>query len=108
MNISPLCDQTVTLYRATPAGIERRVVIGCFYQWQQEVTAEGLEQTCFLLVLPPDASVQPGDRVYDGVGPEQVVWEAFLPVNTPGLSQVAYVKPCYFHGALHHLEAGRK
>lgn len=108
MSINPLCTQTVTLYRSTPAGVERRVVTGCYYQWQQEVTGEGLEQTKFLLVLPPEASVQIGDRVYDGIGPEQMAWETFLPVNTPGLSQVAYVKPCYFQGRLHHTEAGRK
>ena len=108
MSINPLCTQTVTLYRALPTGVERRVIAGCFYQWQQEVTAEGLEQTKFLLVLPPDVSVQIGDRVYDGVGPETVEWETFLPVNTPGLSQAAYVQPCYFQGALHHWEAGRK
>lgn len=108
MSINPLCTQTVTLYRSAPAGVERRVVTGCFYQWQQEETAEGLEQTEFLLVLPAGEKVQIGDRVYDGIGPEQVAWETFLPVNTPGLSQVAYVKPCYFQGKLHHTEAGRK
>ena len=108
MSINPLCNQTVTLYRHTAIGVERRVITGCFYSWQREVTAEGLEQTGFLLVLPPEASVQIGDRVFDGIGPEAVAWEAFLPVNTPGLSQVAYVKPCYFQGKLHHTEAGRK
>lgn len=108
MSVNPLCTQTVTLYSAAPTGIVRRVVRGCFYSWQRELTPEGLEQTAFLLVLPPDVSVQLGDRVYDGIGPEKVVWENFLPVNTPGLSQVAYVKPCYFQGALHHIEAGRK
>lgn len=104
----PLCDQTVTLYSATPQGVQRRVVRDCFYHWQRQLTPEGLEQTSFLLVLPAGQTVQPGDRVYDGIGPEQVVWEAFLPVNTPGLSQVAYVTPYYFRGSLHHIEAGRK
>ena len=108
MSINPLCTQTVTLYRATSTGVERRVITGCFYSWQREVADDGLEQTKFLLVLPGETSVQIGDRVYDGIGPETVVWEAFLPVSTPGLAQVAYVKPCYFQGKLHHLEAGRK
>ena len=106
--VSPLCSQTVTIYRSTPAGITRRVVGGCFYQWQRQITTDGLEETKFLLVLPPEETVQPGDRVYDGVGPQQVAWEQFLPVNTPGLSQIAYVTPYYFQGRLHHTEAGRK
>lgn len=106
--VSPLCSQTVTLYTAAPAGIIRRVVTGCFYQWQRQHTPEGLEQTTCMLILPPGQQVQIGDRVYDGIGPEQVVWEQFLPVNTPGLSQIDYVTPCYFQGRLHHTEAGRK
>ena len=59
-------------------------------------------------MLPAGEDIEIGDRVYDGIGPETVVWEQFLPINTPGLSQVAYVMPCYFRGALHHMEAGRK
>lgn len=108
MSGNPLCTQTVTLYRQAVTGVKRRVITGCFYTWQREETAEGLEQTRFLLVLPAGEQVQIGDRVYDGIGPETVVWERFLPVNTPGLSQVAYVQPCYFQGRLHHTEAGRK
>lgn len=104
----PLCTQTVTIYSHTPAGVDRRVVTGCFYHYEQVQTADGLEDTRFLLVLPAEEPIRVGDRVYDGIGPEQVVWEQFLPVNTPGLSQVAYVKPYYFGGRLHHREAGRK
>lgn len=103
-----LCTQTVTLYRHTPQGVTRRVIAGCFYQWQRQLGQDGLEETKFLLVLPADAQVCPGDRVYDGIGPEQVAWEQFLPVNTPGLAQTAYVTPYYFQGRLHHIEAGRK
>lgn len=105
---APLCTQTVTLYSQTPQGVTRRVVTGCFYHWQREQTADGLEETKFLLVLPATQQLRPGDRVYDGIGPEQVVWEQFLPVNTPGLSQIAYVTPYRFQGHLHHIEAGRK
>ena len=108
MIVHPLCDQTVTLYSQTPQGITRRVVTGCFYHYQRQQTPEGLEETKFLLVLPAGEIVDIGDRVYDGIGPEQVVWERFLPVNTPGLSQVAYVTPCRLGSTLHHIEAGRK
>ena len=50
----------------------------------------------------------PGDRIYDGVGPEQVVWESFLPVNVPGLSELAYATPWYWEGEYSHWEAGRE
>ena len=106
--IHPLCSQTVTLYTMTDQGLQRRVVEGCFYKWQRQQTQHGLVESKFLLVLPAGESIAPGDRVMDGIGPENVVWEQFLPTNTPGLSQVEYVSPCYFQGALHHLEAGRK
>ena len=105
---NPLCTQTVSIYSNTPAGVSRRVVSGCFYHWQRQQTPEGLEDTTSLMVLPAGETVQIGDRVYDGIGPEQVVWETFLPVNTPGLSQINYVTPYYFQGQLHHVEAGRK
>ena len=108
MTGNPLCAQTVTIYTCHPAGISRRVVTGCFYQYRQTQTADGLEDTQFLLVLPAEEKISIGDRVYDGIGPEQVVWENFLPVNTPGLAQVAYVTPYYLGGGLHHWEAGRK
>lgn len=104
----PLCDQTVTLYTHTPQGVQRRVVTGCFYSCCRQVLESGLSQTGFLLILPPEASVSAGDRVLPGVGPEQVDWQSFLPVNTPGLGQVAYVRPYWLEGRLHHWEAGRK
>jgi len=104
----PLCDQTVTLYTQTEQGLQRRVVTGCFYSYRQEKTAEGLSQTRFTLILPGEEPVGIGTRVLPGVGPEQVDFQTFLPVNTPGLGQVAYVEPCYFAGRLHHWEAGRK
>lgn len=104
----PLCNQTVTLYTHTPQGVHRRVVTGCFYHYCQEQLPDGLSQTRFSLILPGEEPVQPGVRVLPGVGPEQVNWETFLPVNTPGLGQVAYAQPYYFAGRLHHWEAGRK
>lgn len=105
---NPLCTQTVTIYSRTPQGVTRQVVSGCHYQWQKTVDADGLEQTAFLLVLPGTVTINPGDRVLEGIGPERVVWEHFLPVNTYGLAQAAYVTPYYFQNRLHHIEAGRK
>ena len=42
------------------------------------------------------------------IGPEEVVWEEFLPCTTEDLVEVAYVIPWYWDGQLHHVEAGRK
>ena len=107
----PQFSQTVTLYRKKAEGVSRQVLDGCFYSWQTEQTEEeaGLRQdTRFLLVIPGACDIRPGDRVFDGIGPETVEWERFLPVCVPGLSQVAYVKPCYFGSILCHTEAGRR
>ena len=68
-------------------------------------------KTDFLLVMPGDTQrIFVGDRVIDGVGPQITPeqWDRFLPVNTPALSQVAYVLPYYRDGKLCHVEAGSK
>lgn len=104
----PLCNQTVTLYTQTKEGLQRRVVRGCFYHYCRERLSDGLSQTRFTLILPGEEPVQIGTRVLPGIGPEQVDFQTFLPVNTPGLGQVAYVEPYYLDGRLHHWEAGRK
>lgn len=107
----PQFSQTVTLYRKTSQGLTRQVLEGCFYSWQKEQTEDerGVqEKTRFLLVIPGKCDIRPGDRVFDGVGPEAVDWETFLPVTVPGLCQVAYVTPCYFGSVLCHTEAGRR
>ena len=105
-----LQDRTVTVYHLGETSVERRVLEGCFYQYQsvREERPEGIyEETKFLLLIPGLDEIVPGDRVYDGVGPEEVDWAVFLPVNVPGLSQAAYVTR-YNTGPLCHTEAGRK
>ena len=107
----PLCDRTVTVYRLQGGQVHRHVAQGCFYQWEDSKihTSRGMFfERRFLLIQPGDAKILPGDRIYNGVGPEQVDWDAFLPVNVPGLSQVAYVKSWYYDGQVSHTEAGRK
>ena len=107
-----LCDKTVTVYRMENGQLQRQVVDGCYYFWQagEETDALGTRQvTRFLLIMPGQTQrVFPGDRIYDGVGPENVDWPAFLPVNVAGLSQVAYVRPTWWDGRVCHVEAGRK
>jgi len=110
----PLCDRTVTVYRKQGNSILRQVIEGCYYTCEQAQTldANGCRtKTRFLLVIPGDAQkVFVGDRVMDGIGPHITPqqWPNFLPVNTPTLSQVEYVLPCYRDGRLCHVEAGRK
>ena len=103
----PLCRQTVTVYRP---GL-RRVLEGCFYRYEDALTEGELGprlERKFLLIRPGAADIRPGDRVYDGVGPENVDWERFIPVQEAGLSQVEYATPWRLDGEITHWEAGRK
>ncbi len=109
-----LCDQTVTIYHKQGGSVLRQVVEGCFYTWEevQEEDEYGVRrETKCLLILPGDTyRVFIGDRVYNGIGPEIGIgdWAAFLPVTVTGLSEINYVMPCYWEGAVCHMEAGRK
>ncbi len=108
-----LCDRTVTLYRCRNGTVTRRVEHNAWYDYQTVQLTDELgnrQERQFQLIIPGNADLLPGDRVYDGVGPAvtQAQWADFLPVCTPGLSQVQYVKPCYWQGTVCHTEAGRK
>lgn len=109
-----LCDRVVTVYRKEKGVIQRLVVEGCYYVWQQVQRTDVLgtrQETLFLLVMPGSCQrVFVGDRIYDGVGPEvdTIVWQDFIPVKVPGLSEVAYVRPSWWGGEVCHVEAGRK
>lgn len=103
-----LCTQTVTVYRPG----QRLVVEGCYYAYEDHVQTDALGSRMerkFLLIMPGSCQrVFTGDRIYDGIGPEEVDWREFIPVNVPGLSQAAYVRPCWWGGTVCHVEAGRK
>lgn len=102
-----LCRQTVTVYRFEDGRLQRLVVDGCYYAWEDR--REGGFDRKFLLVMPGNTQrVFVGDRIYDGVGPEAVDWKDFIPVKVAGLSEVAYVRPWFWEGRMEHLEAGRK
>lgn len=103
----PLCDRIVTLYRKNGDQVERYVLEDCYYRFT-DVLEEGRFLRKFLLVRPGAFPIRPGDRVLEGIGPEKVDWETFLPVNVPGLSQAEYAIPNYWLGQLIHWEAGRK
>lgn len=103
----PMCDKTVTRYRRVGDNVERRVLEGCFYRYEDTADQERFVRK-FLLIWPGAEDIRPGDRIFDGIGPEQVVWAEFLPVNVPGLSQAEYAAPWYLGGKRAHWEAGRK
>ena len=108
-----LCDQTVTVYRLQAGKVARTVVEQAYYRWQVEQVTDELgsrQETLFSLILPGDHKLLPGDRIYAGIGPEISAqqWGNFLPVAVSGLSQIQYVKPCYWQGEVCHIEAGRK
>lgn len=109
-----LCCQRVTVYRKTADSVLRTELDGCCLQWQEQEDSDVLGRRTerkFLLIQPGAAQqVFPGDRVYDGIGPEITMsqWPNFLPVQVPGLGEVAYAAPYYWQGIFCHTEAGRK
>ena len=101
---NPLCTRTVTVYSLYWGQVQRRVLEDCFYSYCNYCDGER-ELRRFLLIAPHEIPLAPGDRVYDGVGPEKVDWENFLPGRLPGLSQVEQATPCYIEGKFSHWEA---
>ena len=103
-----LCDQTVTLYRE---GGERWIIPNAYFSGKLSTHAEpyGKSRTKkFLLIIPGDHPISPGDRVYAGIGPEETDWKTFVPANVPALFEVSFAKPCYWEGSLTHWEAGNR
>ena len=106
-------NQTVTVYRRRGGQVSRSVYEGCVYQWriaQRQDEWGNRQDTLFLLVLPGEVPLEPGDRVFDGIGPEVIAdeWVRFIPVNVPGLGQIGYVRPCRLGRRVCYTEAGRK
>ena len=102
-----LCDQTVTVYRRN----WRRVAENCHLSRQRSTPTQSYgksEEKRFLLIIPGDFPLQPGDRIYDGIGPETVDWDRFLPALVPELYEVSFVKPCVWDGETVHWEAGNR
>ena len=107
-----LCKQTVTVYRKEKGKVQRMVVEGCYYVYEDvqlcDVQGKRMERR-FLLIMPGACQrVFAGDRIYDGIGPEHVAWQAFIPAAVPGLTEAAYVRPTWWGGDVCHVEAGRK
>ena len=99
-----LCSMTVTVY--DPAG-GRRVIENAHYEFTREdtvATGKTSESSGFLLVIPGEDPIAPGDKVVLGIG-EETVFEVLNPVAFPTLGIVKSVKPRYFLGRPCHTEA---
>ena len=107
-----LCDQTVTLYRKSGKIVTRKVIANAYLSAKvstpNEPYGKSKEKT-FLLIIPENAApLQCGDRIYDGIGPESVEWQAFVPAAVSELYEISYVKPCRWNGEITHWEAGNR
>ena len=103
-----LCEQTVTLYRQTG---ERWVIPNTYLSAQIETPTEPYGKSMakkFLLIIPGNFLLYPGDRIYAGIGPEEVQWQSFVPAAEPALFEAGYVKPCLWEGQITHWEAGNR
>ena len=60
----------------------------------------------FRLIIPGDFPLEPGDRIYEGIGPGEVDWQRFVPALVPGLYECSFVSPCLWAGQVTHWEAG--
>ena len=115
-----LFAQTVTAYHGDAAArtVTRTVLRGV--SWQHGIrrtpAADGTRQgDAMLLVVPEksarwgtDYTLEPGDRLCAGVGPELTwdQWQTFVPAARDDVAVVAYVLPLTLGGRAHHLEAG--
>ncbi len=105
-----LCDQTVTIYRKGEA-VTGQVLQGAYLQGKTAMPAETYGKSMekrFLLIIPGDFPLEPGDRVYAGVGPREVDWKVFVPALVPELFECGYAKPCYWENQVTHWEAGNR
>ena len=101
-----LCTCTVTVYHRE--GLTRQVLQGVHYEFttRREVVGGVSRVTrSFLLVIPGEAAVFPGDKVLLGIGPENPQWEELKVATTDTLGVVTSVQPRYWQGKICHTEA---
>ena len=107
-----LCSQTVTVYRKSGTEILRQVADHCHLSHVTGTPVENFGKSMekkFLLIIPGDSiPLQPGDRIYHGIGPETVEWRTFVPAAVPELYEVGFARPCYWETEVTHWEAGHK
>ena len=94
-----LCDQTVTVYHRE--GLTRRVLAGVHFEYtQRQDTNLGRAEAAreFLLVIPGEDPIGPGDLVVLGEGPEVIARDTQYVT-------VLRVRPGIFLGRISHTEA---
>ena len=106
-----LCGQTVTLYRKDGEQMIRQVVEHAYLSEKRATPAESFGKSLekkFQLIIPGDIPLEPGDRVFRGIGPLSVDWQQFVPALVDGLYECSFVKPCYWENEITHWEAGNR
>ena len=101
-----LCTQTVTVYREKD--MLRQVLEGVYYEHTQRLEDVGGVTRIdrgFLLIIPGDWPICPGDVVIQGIGPEISGWEDLKAAGQPGMGRVASALPRYYKGRVCHTEA---
>ena len=94
-----LCCMTVTVYHRE--GLTREVLQGVHLELTHKTTVNGgisEDKPGFLLVVPGELSIAPGDKVALGALPPVTGW-----AEAPGFVAES-VKPRYFMGKLCHTE----
>ena len=102
-----LCDETVTIYRRNEGLVSRQVADNARLIRQTSTSTESYGKSRakkFLLIIPGDFDLQPGDRIYDGFGPEEVEWQMFVPAFTDDLYEVGRVKKQLWENEVTHVE----
>lgn len=109
---SGLFDKTVTVYRKEGEEILRQVIKNCYLSWEdclQRGVSGCRKERKFLLIVPGNRRILPGDRVFDGIGPvitpEQ--WAGFIPVKVDALMEASYARAYSWGKTTSHMEAGR-
>ena len=100
-----LCCMDVTVYRRED--LTRHVLHGVHYEYESELTVRDGRARLhrdFLLVIPGEFPVAPGNKVVLGEGPQVSDWED-LDTAVEALGIVRSVKPRYFMGKPCHVEA---
>lgn len=94
-----LCRMTVTAYHRE--GLTRQVLHDVHWECTHEQSVSAGIAQCrdgFLLVVPGEVKIAPGDKIFPGVGPEAESWH-----ETPGFV-AGSVKPRYYMGRVCHTE----
>lgn len=107
MYIYALYHKTVTVYRYDRGKVSRRVFHKVHF-WKEDGISDvlGAPMRRFSLVIPgSQTDLAVGDRVFDGIGPEEVCWEKFIPANVSELVEVGRVWRYRLSDQINHVEA---